>query len=176
MLAFVAGAIAGAAVALLFAPATGEETRDFLNQRARRHDVAEQVGAIVLDRLERADRPPRLHAHARVLDGEVEDPGGGAHHLRTTSERAQPERRRACPDFHRRPRAVAARHRLAPAARAEVCERAFGGRRRVAERDLVPQRALQPLLRGGEVTFGLVLRRREPEFELREGRLHEGRR
>jgi gas vesicle protein len=35
MLAFVAGAIAGAAVALLFAPATGEETRDFLNQRAR---------------------------------------------------------------------------------------------------------------------------------------------
>jgi gas vesicle protein len=35
LLAFVAGAIAGAAVALLFAPATGEETRDFLNQRAR---------------------------------------------------------------------------------------------------------------------------------------------
>jgi gas vesicle protein len=35
MLAFVAGAIAGAAVALLFAPATGEETRDFLNHRAR---------------------------------------------------------------------------------------------------------------------------------------------
>ena len=35
VLAFVAGAIAGAAVALLFAPATGEETRDFLNQRAR---------------------------------------------------------------------------------------------------------------------------------------------
>lgn len=35
LLAFVAGAIAGAAVALLFAPATGEETRDFINQRAR---------------------------------------------------------------------------------------------------------------------------------------------
>jgi gas vesicle protein len=35
LLAFVAGAIAGAAVALLFAPATGEETREFLNQRAR---------------------------------------------------------------------------------------------------------------------------------------------
>jgi gas vesicle protein len=34
-LAFVAGAIAGAAVALLFAPATGEETREFLGQRAR---------------------------------------------------------------------------------------------------------------------------------------------
>ena len=35
LLAFVAGAIAGAAVALLFAPATGDETREFLGQRAR---------------------------------------------------------------------------------------------------------------------------------------------
>jgi gas vesicle protein len=35
LLAFVAGAVAGAAVALLFAPATGEETRDFIGQRAR---------------------------------------------------------------------------------------------------------------------------------------------
>lgn len=35
LVAFVAGAIAGAAVALLFAPATGEETREYLGQRAR---------------------------------------------------------------------------------------------------------------------------------------------
>jgi len=35
MLAFMVGAIAGAAVALLFAPATGEETRDFIGQKAR---------------------------------------------------------------------------------------------------------------------------------------------
>jgi gas vesicle protein len=35
LLAFVAGAVAGAAVALLFAPATGEDTREFLGQRAR---------------------------------------------------------------------------------------------------------------------------------------------
>ena len=35
LLAFVAGAVAGAAVALLFAPATGEETREFINLRAR---------------------------------------------------------------------------------------------------------------------------------------------
>ena len=35
LLAFVAGAVAGAAVALLFAPATGEETRDYIGQRAR---------------------------------------------------------------------------------------------------------------------------------------------
>lgn len=35
LVAFVAGAMAGAAVALLFAPASGEETRDYLGQRAR---------------------------------------------------------------------------------------------------------------------------------------------
>jgi hypothetical protein len=35
MLAFVAGAVAGAAVALLYAPAAGDETRDYLNQKAR---------------------------------------------------------------------------------------------------------------------------------------------
>jgi gas vesicle protein len=35
LLAFVAGAIAGAAVALLFAPASGDATREYLGQRAR---------------------------------------------------------------------------------------------------------------------------------------------
>lgn len=35
MLAFLVGALTGAAVAVLFAPAAGEETRDFLGQRAR---------------------------------------------------------------------------------------------------------------------------------------------
>jgi gas vesicle protein len=35
LVAFVAGAMAGAAVALLFAPASGEETRDYLGERAR---------------------------------------------------------------------------------------------------------------------------------------------
>ena len=35
LFAFVAGAVAGAAVALLFAPATGDETREYLGQRAR---------------------------------------------------------------------------------------------------------------------------------------------
>ena len=35
MLAFVLGAVTGAAVALLFAPAAGEETRDYLGKRAR---------------------------------------------------------------------------------------------------------------------------------------------
>jgi gas vesicle protein len=35
LLAFVAGAAVGAAVALLFAPATGTETRAYVNRRAR---------------------------------------------------------------------------------------------------------------------------------------------
>jgi gas vesicle protein len=35
VLAFLMGAIAGAAVALLYAPATGEETREFLGEKAR---------------------------------------------------------------------------------------------------------------------------------------------
>lgn len=35
MLAFLVGAVAGAAVALLFAPASGEETRQLLNEKTR---------------------------------------------------------------------------------------------------------------------------------------------
>ena len=35
LLAFIAGAAVGASVALLFAPATGEQTREYLGQRAR---------------------------------------------------------------------------------------------------------------------------------------------
>ena len=35
MLAFLVGATVGAAVALLYAPATGEETRDYLGKRAK---------------------------------------------------------------------------------------------------------------------------------------------
>jgi len=35
MLAFLIGAVAGAAVALLYAPATGAETREYLGEKAR---------------------------------------------------------------------------------------------------------------------------------------------
>ena len=35
LMAFAVGAAVGAAVALLFAPATGEETREYLSERAR---------------------------------------------------------------------------------------------------------------------------------------------
>jgi gas vesicle protein len=35
LVAFIAGALAGAAVALLFAPASGDDTREYIGQRAR---------------------------------------------------------------------------------------------------------------------------------------------
>ena len=35
LLAFLVGAVAGAAVALLYAPATGRETREYLSDKAR---------------------------------------------------------------------------------------------------------------------------------------------
>ena len=35
LLAFLLGAVAGAAVALMYAPATGQETREFLGEKAR---------------------------------------------------------------------------------------------------------------------------------------------
>ena len=50
MLAFLVGAVAGAAVALLYAPATGREVREFLGDKAREggkviKDVYEQATA-----------------------------------------------------------------------------------------------------------------------------------
>ena len=44
MLAFLVGAVTGAAVALLYAPATGKETRDYLGERAR--DGRERAGEL----------------------------------------------------------------------------------------------------------------------------------
>ena len=46
MLAFLVGAVAGAAVALLYAPATGRETREFLGEKAREgRDKASEIAA-----------------------------------------------------------------------------------------------------------------------------------
>jgi len=42
LLAFILGAVSGAAVALLYAPATGRDTRDYLNEKA---DEARQRAA-----------------------------------------------------------------------------------------------------------------------------------
>lgn len=54
MVAFIAGAAVGAAVALLFAPASGEQTREYLSQRARegrdRATDAARQGREVLNR------------------------------------------------------------------------------------------------------------------------------
>jgi gas vesicle protein len=46
LLAFILGAVSGAAVALLYAPATGRETREYLGERARegRQRAAEAAG------------------------------------------------------------------------------------------------------------------------------------
>lgn len=53
LLAFLLGAVSGAAVALLYAPATGEQTREYLGERARegREKAAEaaQKGREVLN-------------------------------------------------------------------------------------------------------------------------------
>lgn len=50
LLAFLVGAVAGAAVALLYAPVSGQETREFLGEKAREggkviKDVYEQATA-----------------------------------------------------------------------------------------------------------------------------------
>ena len=55
---------------------------------------AHEIGAGMLDRLVSADGPPALHARLRMLDRELEDALGGAHHLRGARERARVERRR----------------------------------------------------------------------------------
>jgi gas vesicle protein len=46
MLAFLVGAVAGAAVALLYAPVTGRETREFLGEKAKEgKDLATEAAA-----------------------------------------------------------------------------------------------------------------------------------
>jgi gas vesicle protein len=52
LLAFILGAVSGAAVALLYAPATGRETRDFLGEKAREgrqraNEVAEKSRQVI---------------------------------------------------------------------------------------------------------------------------------
>ncbi len=54
LVAFVAGAVTGAALALLFAPASGDETREYLGQRARegreKAEALAQQGRELVDR------------------------------------------------------------------------------------------------------------------------------
>ena len=54
MVAFVIGALTGAAVALLFAPASGDETREYLGQKARESkDTIKQQRDTILTAVER---------------------------------------------------------------------------------------------------------------------------
>jgi gas vesicle protein len=75
LMAFVAGAAVGAAVALLFAPTTGEETRDYLGQRARqgreRAAEAARQGREMLNR----QRDSVTTAFERVRDRSAESEG-----------------------------------------------------------------------------------------------------
>jgi gas vesicle protein len=57
LLAFIAGAAVGAAVALLFAPASGEETREYLGQRAR--DGRDRAGDVARQGREMASEAAR---------------------------------------------------------------------------------------------------------------------
>ena len=63
MVAFVIGALTGAAVALLFAPATGEETREYLGQKARegKAKLKEQRESV----LSAVDRGREAFTHSR---------------------------------------------------------------------------------------------------------------
>lgn len=77
LLAFIAGAAVGAAVALLYAPATGEDTRDYLGQRARegrdRAAEAARQGRELLNR----QREQVATAFDRVRQQHQGGPAGG---------------------------------------------------------------------------------------------------
>src|SRR6266498_603601 len=64
-----------------------------VDQVAGRLHIAEEIGAGVLDGLERSERPAELATASGVVDAELEDPLGAADHLRRAGERARPERR-----------------------------------------------------------------------------------
>src|SRR5262249_33080445 len=65
-----------------------------VEEPAGRVYVAHEIRARVLDRLIAADRPPALYARPRVLDREVEDALGAAHHLRRACQRSGLQHRR----------------------------------------------------------------------------------
>ena len=70
----------------------GRGPRRVVRGRLRRLDLEQHVGALVLDRLERADRPAELHADLRVLDRHLEHDLRAAHHLVGERDRGLVER------------------------------------------------------------------------------------
>src|SRR5436305_9510612 len=59
----------------------GCRPRRVVRRRLRRLDLEQHVGALVLDGLERADGPPELHAHLRVVDCHLQHLLRAADHL-----------------------------------------------------------------------------------------------
>ena len=79
LLAFFVGAVTGAAVALLFAPAPGDETRQFLSERAResreRASAAARQGRAALNRqrdhiVSAIDQGREAYQKARTPEGQ----------------------------------------------------------------------------------------------------------
>ena len=70
----------------------GGGPRRVVRGRLARLDLEQHVGALVLDRLERADRTAELHAVLRVLDRHVEHELRAAHHLVGERDRGLVER------------------------------------------------------------------------------------
>jgi gas vesicle protein len=75
IVAFIAGAAVGAAVALMFAPASGEQTREYLGQRAREgRDRASEAAKQGRDLLNR-QRDTIATAFERVREQKRPGPG-----------------------------------------------------------------------------------------------------
>src|SRR5215467_13361009 len=67
-----------------------------VDEAARRLHVAQEIGAGVLDGLERAERAPELLASLRVLHGDVQNALGAAHHLGRARKGARLQRGTEC--------------------------------------------------------------------------------
>src|SRR5436190_11098700 len=81
------GHVGDALVTLLHSPGSA------VDEIARRVDVAEEIGAGVLDRLKRSEGPAELAATLRMINAELEEPLGAADHLSRASEGAGLQRR-----------------------------------------------------------------------------------
>ncbi|MEO5826216.1 MAG: YtxH domain-containing protein [Gemmatimonadales bacterium] len=103
---FVYGALLGAGLGILFAPKSGEETRDELSRRARRmkEDASEKLEALVEE----------VETRGRAIKGTVEDWAGdvagelrdGKREIRRTATSARDDLERRLAEARRRRRAA----------------------------------------------------------------------
>ena len=106
--------------------------RRVVRRRTRELELEQHVGALVLDRLERADRPAELHAGLRVVDGHLEELLGDADLLVREESRGLVERLRERQARPRRLRRAARRaRRRSGCARACASDRSSASARRV---------------------------------------------